>query len=253
MSGALLAGLAAGFVLGLLGAGGTIVGLPFLLYLTTLGPHRILGTNALGVSFAAIALLGVRVWRRRLPLIPGLVFTAPGLLGIYLGGRLGLMFPGQRLIFLLGFLVFGVSGWMFYLSTRPSAPRERRTFRLLAPMPARRLALLAPVAFLVGGVAGFFAIGGGFLIVPALMIVGGLELAEAAAAALAPIAAFALLVGAQYAASGQATLRLAILMGITGLAGGIAGIAIADRLPKKRLQQAFAVLLLAIAIYMVAR
>jgi uncharacterized membrane protein YfcA len=60
MPSALPAGVLAGLVLGYLGAGGTVVGLPFLLYLSRLPPHLALGTNAAGVSLIAIALL---VWR----------------------------------------------------------------------------------------------------------------------------------------------------------------------------------------------
>jgi len=253
MIGAIAAGIAAGFVLGLLGAGGTIVGLPFLLYLVALSPHRVLGTNALGVAFAALALLAVRIWRRRLPLAPGLTFALPGLVGIYLGGRLGLTFPGRQLVFLLGFLVFVVAAWMFYLSTRSAAAPSQESFPLFAPLTRQRVLLLAPTALVVGAVAGFFAIGGGFLIVPALMLVGGLELAEAAAAALVPIAAFALLVGAEYASSGQVAFGLAVIMALAGLIGGLFGIGLGARLPKKRLQQVFALLLVAIGIYMLAR
>jgi uncharacterized membrane protein YfcA len=251
---AVAAGLAAGFVLGFLGAGGTIVGLPFLLFLAGLSPHHALGTNALGVSLIAAALMGWRAGHREVPLQEGIVFTLPGLVGILLGAHLGLIYPGRRLIFLLGILIFIVSSWIFYLSTQqPSAsnnvstnPLERRTH----PISRTTLLKVIPTAFAVGFTAGFFAVGGGFMIVPGLMLAAGLDLPLAAASALLPISAFAALVGIDYILAGSVSIKLSLFMLVAGLAGGAYGIWLSKRAAKKTMLRAFGVFLALLGLYM---
>jgi uncharacterized membrane protein YfcA len=252
----LVAGLFAGFVLGFLGAGGTVIGLPILLLLSsTLRGHRAFGTNALGVAFIAAALFGWRLRTRRVRVREGLAFAVPGLLGIAVGVRLGLGFPGHRLVSLLGFVLFAVAAWMLYLSTRvPQGPGVGSADSPSAhSLTVHRAVALGVTAVAVGATAGFFAIGGGFMIVPALMIAGGLELAEAASTALLPIAVFAALVGIEYVAAGTAVVPASGIMLASGLSGGAAGIWLADRLPRPMLQRAFAAALVAIGVYLLLR
>ena len=254
----LLAGLLAGFVLGFLGAGGTVVALPVLLFLTSLGPHLTLGTNALGVFLIAGLLFGWQSRRMRLPVLHGIWFSVFGVPGIYLGARLGLLYPGQKLVFLLGLVLFLVAGWMVYLSFRQasSSSASPAATPLAAcddpPLPrvrSARIAAIACAAFAVGLIAGFFGIGGGFMIVPALMLVGGLELSLAAPVALLPIAAFSGLVGAEYWLAGQVRPVWSALMLLAGVPSGAGGIWLSHRLSKVVVLRAFAVLLVAIGVY----
>jgi uncharacterized protein len=264
MSGVIAAGAAVGFVLGFLGAGGTVIGLPFLLLFSGLGGHEVLGTNAAGVAFIALCLLALRVYRSELLLREGIAFAIPGLVGIFLGVRLGLLFPGQRLILLVGFVLFLIAGWMFYLSTRAVASagrtgegplRETASGTELSDRSRererRRLLALIPTAFVIGAIAGFFAIGGGFMIVPGLILVGGLALNDAAATALLPIAAFASLVGLEYWTAGDVNAVVVGVMLAPGIAGGLLGIWMARRLSKRIMQRAFALLLVLIGVYMI--
>jgi uncharacterized protein len=248
---ALAAGALAGLVLGYLGAGGTVVGLPIIAYLAGLPPHRALGTNALGVSLAALGVLAWRLRRGRVRGKEGLLFAVFGLAGDNLGVRLGLIYPGRRLLFLLGFLLFLVAGWMLYLSLQPEEGRPEG--RVRERSTARQWWAMIPAALAVGGAAGFFGIGGGFMIVPALMWTGGLDLIEAAAASLIPIVAFSGWIGFAYWRAGSVDLRLSALMLIGGLAGGIIGVRMGQRLPKRVTQRIFAGLLVGIGLYMVSR
>lgn len=247
------AGIAAGLVLGFLGAGGTVIAIPVLLAGTGIDAHTVLGTNALGVSLAACALFVWRYREVRSGFAETVVFLLPGLAGIGAGASLGLRFPSQRLIFLLGILLFFVAAWIFFLSTRPSprdaGPRPKRERGALA----RRARVLVPTALAVGSVAGFFGIGGGFLIVPALMLAGGMTLELATVMALLPIAAFALTVGARYLAAGAVVLPWSGAMAACGVCGGAAGRWLNRRLPRVILQRAFAALLVAIGVYFVVR
>lgn len=91
------------------------------------------------------------------------------------------------------------------------------------------------------------------MIVPALMIVGGLELGEAAAAALLPIATFTALVGIRYMGAGYVDYSASALMLAGGAAGGIGGVFLARRLPKRIVQQCFAAALAVMAVYFFVR
>jgi uncharacterized protein len=256
----LVAGLLAGFVLGFLGAGGTVVALPVLLFLAGLDAHYTLGTNAFGVFLIASLLFAWQSRRRCLPLKHGLLFAAFGGPSIYLGARLGLLYPGQKLIFLLGLLLFIVAGWMMYLSfhqhlpatSAPTASRAPagRADPLPPPPGPARIAAIACAAFAVGLTAGFFGIGGGFMIVPALMLVGGLELPIAAPIALLPIAAFAGVVGAEYWLAGEIRPLWSALMLLAGIPSGAAGFWLSNRLSKVVVLRVFAALLVALGIYM---
>jgi uncharacterized membrane protein YfcA len=251
------AGFLAGFVLGFLGAGGTIVALPVLLFLASLPPHLSLGTNALGVSFIAAGLLGWRIRRREVPILHGLLFALAGVPGIYAGARLGLVYPGDKLEYLLGFLLFIVAGWMIYLSRRqnpnpsPSPGAARRPDP--RSMVRSRLWKIGPSAFLIGLAAGFFGVGGGFMIVPGLMLAGGLDLSLAVAASLLPIAAFAGVVGIEYWAGNSVRVAWSAAMLVSGFAGGAWGVWLSQHLSKTLMLRIFALFLVVLGGYMVTR
>lgn len=251
------AGLTAGFVLGFFGAGGTVVALPVLLFLAGLKPHLALGTNATGVALIAGGLLAWQMVQREVPLADGAVFALPGIPGIYLGARLGLIYPGARLVFLLGFLLFGVAGWMGYLSMHweNSLPGASSTSDSLSAKSPRgsRIARMAATAFTIGVAAGFFAVGGGFMIVPALIIVGGLELAQASSASLVPICAFATVIAIEYLAAGSVRVGWAAMMLAGGMAGGAYGVWLSKRLSKVVMQRTFAIFLAALGVYIILR
>jgi uncharacterized protein len=249
----LVAGALAGFVLGFLGAGGTVVALPVLLFLVGFPPHLTLGTNAMGVFLIAAALFGAQARRRRLPIRHGIVFAVSGGPAIYLGARLGLLYPGAKLVFLLGFLLFVVAAWMVYLSYhQPTGSAEAATAGAdpAQALSAGRVAAMAVAAFAIGLAAGFFGIGGGFMIVPGLMLVGGLELALAAAVSLLPIAIFAGIVGVEYWIAGDIRPWWSALMLVGGIPGGAFGIWLGRRLSKVAMLRVFAAVLVALGVYM---
>ncbi len=245
-----LAGVLAGFVLGFLGAGGTVVALPILLYVAKLRPHLTFGTNALGVSFIAVSLLLWRLRKSTVSVRSGFTFAVPGLIGIYIGAHIGLIYPGAKLVYLLGILLFFVAAWIFYLSTQVQVTTEPKASSSAAGGRSR-VVKIGSAAFVVGLTAGFFAIGGGFMIVPALMLAGGLELGLAARTALIPIAAFSALVGVEYLLAGSVKTSWSLWMLAGGLAGGAFGIWLSERLPLKIMQRALAVFLALTGFYMI--
>jgi hypothetical protein len=249
MLGVILGGVFAGLALGMLGAGGTIIGLPMFLYLGGPQGHAAFGTNALGVTVIALLLLLWRIRQREIDLPLGITFAIPGLAGIAIGARLGLLYPAAKLVFLLSFLILAVAGWIGYLSTRPAAVASGR----VAAIELRQIVRIAPTAFVVGLISGFFAIGGGFLVVPGLAIAAAIDLRSSARSSLVPIAAFAGLDAIEYVLAGDVRFGLSGIMIMAGVAGGAAGILLGDRLPLPIIQRVFAVFLAIVAVYMIAQ
>lgn len=248
----LLAGLVAGSALGFVGAGGPMIGLPILLVGTGLSEHTALGTNAAAISVLAALLAIASVYRGQSHWREALVFSIPGVLGAYFGIRLGLAVSGRQLIFILGLVIFLAAAWMFWLS--------RRTEPLFDGPPSteagdlrRRALVLVPAGLAIGWVSGFFAVGGGFLIVIALMLGGKLPVRLASQAALIPIALFTGLEGGVYAAAGHTHLAGSGLMLLAGLVTGAVGVRLADKAPRRLLQAVLGGLFVLIGMYFLIR
>lgn len=249
MIGVILGGAFAGLALGMLGAGGTIIGLPLFLYLGGPQGHAAFGTNAFGVTIIALLLLCWRIGKGQINIPLGIVFTIPGLVGIGIGAHLGLLYPAKKLIFLLSFLILIVGGWILYLSTQP----EKAASDTKGGITRGQIVRIVPTALVIGLISGFFAIGGGFLVVPGLAIAAGIDLRGSARTSLLPITAFAGLDAIEYTMAGDVRFDLAGIMIVAGLVGGGVGIMLANRLRLPLIQRIFAVFLACIAIYMLAQ
>ena len=259
MLGVILGGALAGLALGMLGAGGTIIGLPMFLYLGGPHGHVAFGTNAFGVAIIAALLVGWRLYRKEIDPLLGIVFALPGLGGIAVGVQLGLLYPAGKLVFLLSFLILIVAGWIGYLSIHPAPAPAPAKPQAAAPasvwqsIERRHLLRIVPLAFVVGVVSGFFAIGGGFLVVPALAFAAAIDLRGSARSSLIPIAAFAGLDALAYVRAGDVQYGASALMVAAGIAGGALGVVLASRLPLRTVQRAFALFLAVVAAYMVVQ
>ncbi len=189
-----------GLVLGLVGGGGSILAVPLLLYFVGVpSAHMAIGTSAVAVALGALGNL-VGVARRGLVKWPcGLALAAAGLAGSFLGSQLALLVPGAKLISLFGGLMLVVGTLMLVRKNAEGDPDVRlslATARAMAP-PVIGAGLAA------GTLAGFFGVGGGFLIVPALMFATGMTITNAIATSLVGITAFGAMTASTYAMSGQ--------------------------------------------------
>jgi uncharacterized membrane protein YfcA len=107
---------------------------------------------------------------------------------------------------------------------------------------------------LVGLSAGYFGIGGGFLIVPALIhAIPGLNMIDAIGTSLLPVSTFSSVTAARYSLSGEINLPVAILFVLGGMIGGLYGTKISSKVPRDTLKQAFAIMLIVIAIYIIIK
>jgi len=246
----LLAGLLAGFSIGFVGAGGAVIGLPFFLYLLYMPPHTALGTNAMGVAFIVTLLMLWRVYKGDSFLKEGFIYTFIGLLGVWVGSHIGILFPGKQLIFLLGFLLFGVAGWMFYLSHQLSKTSQTNATSKGANSQKEWI-LLGVLSLITGGIAGFLAVGCGFLIIPGIMVATEMELTDAIATGLIPFSLFSLWIGFQNWQNGAVVMNDSLFMLLAGAVGGWLGIQLSKRLSQKFMQRVFAVLMLLLGSYMI--
>jgi len=245
---AVLSGGAVGFSLGLIGGGGSILAVPLLLYVVGVGDaHVAIGTSALAVAANAFANL-VSHWRAGNVKWPcAATFALAGVIGAAIGSSIGKLVDGQQLLFLfaLAMIVVGVA------MLRPRAAAGNPDVRL-TPVIAIRL---VAVGLGVGAVSGFFGIGGGFLIVPGLMLGSGMPILNAIGSSLFSVGSFGLTTAINYALSGLIEWPIAILFIVGGIGGGILGMRAAMRLAADRrmLTYIFAGVIFVVAIYMMAR
>jgi len=239
--------IAIGVSLGLLGSGGSIITVPVLVYLigqdekvAIAGSLFVVGNIALAGS---LQYLRARLidWRNVV------VFGLPGMAGTYLGAAIAAYVPGivQLAIFSLVMLVAS------YMMLRPVALAE-------APHAARETWKIAGDGLFVGVITGFVGVGGGFLIVPALVLLGGLPIHRAVATSLVIIALksysgfykYIHVLAAQDLALDWRTLMIVTALGI---AGSYAGAMFAKRMPQDRLKRWFGYFLIVMGIYILAR
>jgi uncharacterized protein len=108
------------------------------------------------------------------------------------------------------------------------------------------------IGFIVGLAAGYFGIGGGFIIVPSLMHLG-LNIIYAIGTSLIPVSMFGFSAAIRYWINNQIEWIIALLFIIGGIGGGILGTKFVERAPKKMLSNVFAILLIIVAIYIILK
>jgi uncharacterized membrane protein YfcA len=241
---AVLSGVLVGLLLALFGGGGSVLATPLLLYVVGVhDPHVAIGTSAAAVAVnALINLIGHgRGGRVKWPCAT--VFAAAGLAGSFVGSSLAKEVDGQRLLLFFAMAMAAIALSMLRRPKGVGDPEVHITWRLTLK--------LAPLGLLTGIAAGFFGIGGGFLIVPGLMAATGMTLANAAASSLLSVALFGAATSANYAVSGLVDWTVAGLFILGGLAGGWAGLRGAGLLASRAMlaRRLFAGLVLAVAAY----
>jgi uncharacterized protein len=245
---ALFSGAVVGFSLGLIGGGGSILAVPLLLYVVGLrDPHVAIGTSALAVAASAfLNLLGH--WRAGTVKWPcAAAFAAAGIVGAAIGSSIGKAVDGTRLLFVFALVMIAVGIAML----RPRAGGGDPDVRITPRIALR----LVAVGLFVGAVAGFFGIGGGFLIVPGIMLGSGTPILNAVGSSLFSVGAFGLTTAVNYALSGLVDWRIALEFIAGGALGGWFGMRLAVGMAsqRRRLAYIFAAIIFVVAIYMLVR
>ena len=250
--GTLLAGSLVGAVLGLVGGGGSILAVPLLVYgVGVSSPHVAIGTSALAVCVSALANLRAHARAGHVKWGCAGVFSAAGIAGAAAGSTFAKYVDGHRLLMLFGVLMVVIGA----MTLRPPARGERHDVRLSRETARALLPPLLGIGAGVGALSGFFGIGGGFLIVPGLIMATGMPMIAAIGTSLVSVAAFGATTAANYALSGLVDWRIAALFIAGGIAGGLVGVAASRRLSgsKHALRITFGLIVIAVGLYVTAK
>lgn len=235
--------LLVGVTLGALGGGGAILTVPILVYLLN-QPTSAATTGSL-VIVLLTSLVGAVGHARRgnVRLRQGLTFGAVGVLGSLVGSRLSTAVPGTTLLTAFGVLMVVVALAML---------RRRGAADPGSPPPAERprWGLLIATATGVGFLTGFFGVGGGFAVVPALTLALGFPMPVAVGTSLVVIVVNSLTALAARVAVGiDIDWPLILAFSLIAAAGSLLGGRIATRVNPRHLSVAFSILLFAVATF----
>jgi uncharacterized membrane protein YfcA len=244
----LASGALVGFSLGLVGGGGSILAVPLMVYVVGVpDAHVAIGTSAIAVAANAAVNLSNHARGGTVMWSCALTFAAAGIAGAFAGSIFGKMLDGERLLALFALLMLVIAVLMLKTRSRIGLPDVQMSW---ANTPA-----IVGLGLATGTLSGFFGIGGGFLIVPALMLATGMPIMNAVSSSLVAVTAFGLTTAASYAYSGMISWGLAGLFIVGGIVGGLIGTRSARLLSARRgaLNIVFAAVIIAVALYMLAR
>lgn len=244
---ALIVGLGIGIVVGLLGAGGGILSVPALMYLLGQAPYAAAIGSLIGVTLTSAGALLVHARAGSVQIRAGLLFGGLSVVGALAGARLSLLLDDEMLVrifsifLLLVGIAFAVRTWRG--PTEDSATgRPRRQWR--------DLMRLIVVATLTGLLTGIFGVGGGFMIVPVLVLVMAVPMKEAVGTSLLVMVVTSLagIVG-RMPLQGTIDWQLIGLFVAGSVMGGLLGSVFSKRLPPRLLTGIFALLVTGVAVY----
>jgi uncharacterized membrane protein YfcA len=266
---AVLFGCLVGFALGLTGGGGGVFAVPLLVYAMGIAPRE-----AVGISLAAVgatALFGAvpRLYRGEVEVRTGLLFAVAGMIGAPLGSYLSTLIPEHFLLVMFGFLMLVVA-WRMWAKARdpklatgvcstegqPQADRSacQRDEDGKLRLTSKCAQLLAMVGLLTGVLSGMFGVGGGFVIVPALVLFSSMEIHRAVGTSLLVIFLISISGVSSYLIGGNE-----LSWEITGafIVGGFTGMwfggLVAKRLKGPTLQKIFSIAVVLVAVFVIAK
>lgn len=277
---ALAVGALIGLVVGALGAGGGILSVPALIYLLGVAPHEATSASLVIVLFTALAALAGRIGKNTICYQIALVFAALATVGTWLGSLANQAVSADLLMYAFALLLICV-GLVMLRRAYPglfrgaaragssgvfsddgaaaadnaggtsSTPALRAVSAMgeVTSIGAAPLWRVALVATITGALTGFFGVGGGFAIVPALTLVLHLPIKRAASTSLLIMA-----ITAVVALVARAQTSLNVDLGVIGaftvasMLGAVAGAPLTRKVSSQKLTASFAALLLAVAV-----
>ena len=236
----LVLGFGIGLSLGLLGGGGSILTVPALVYLVGQTPQA-----AVGMSLAIVgtnSLMGAMFHRAQgtLNWKVALTFGGAGMLVSYLSANISKHLPSAVLLVAFAMLMLVIGMMMFF--RRKNEPNSTYS--------SKPLALVLASGAGVGLLTGVLGVGGGFLVVPALIMLVGLPVQMAVGTSLAVIAMNSVAGFLGHAGSGSFDSIMVLIFVASGLAGTFAGAKLSAHMPSSKLQKAFAWFVIVLAFFL---
>lgn len=236
-------GFLIGLSLGLLGGGGSILTVPALVYVVGKSPHEAVTISLVVVGLNCLSGVGFHARAGALSGRTALCFGGAGMATAYLAASLSRGIPETALMLMFATVMLVVGGLMLFRRGRAERPGGARRGGL-----AVTLASGAGVGLLTG----FLGVGGGFLIVPALVLLVGLPMREAVGTSLLVIAMNCLAGLLGHLGGPPPDLGLLLVFGLAGVAGTYSGSRLARSVEPARLQQSFAVFVIVLALALLA-
>ena len=254
---------AVGLSLGLLGSGGAILTVPILVYLVGHDEKSAIAESLAIVGAVAVAGVIRAAMQKRVDFRSAAFLAVPGIVGTYAGAHAAKFIPGAVQLVLLAALMLTAATLMF--SSRPALPASSTDSSNSPAIPSRGpLWVIALQGIGLGLATGLVGVGGGFLIVPVLVLLRKLPMPTAIGTSLAIIAVnsttgflkYLSMLGDQTGPTGVALHVDWNIIGVftaIGIAGSLIGNALAGRIKQNTLKRTFAVFLVVMAGYILVR
>lgn len=239
---AVICALVIGVSLGLLGAGGSILTVPLLTFVTAMAPRDAIASSLFAVAATAALATVLHGIKGRVRWRTGLIFGVAGMGGAFLGARLSAYLPERLLMVLFGVLM--ATAAIAMLQGRRWIEEQGEQ-----PLTPSAIAVIAAQGVLLGCLTGLVGVGGGFLIVPVLTLLARLPLKQAVGTSVLVISmnATAGLVGHL----GHSTIDWPVTLAVTAamMCGSVVGGRLCGRVDPENLRQGFGWFVIAVAVF----
>lgn len=229
--------------LGLLGGGGSILTMPIVLYVLGMETHAAITTSLIVVGATSAAAMITHARGGRVRWRTGLLFGATSMASAFVSGKFAAWVPGVVLLVGFGALM---------LVTGVAMMRKRKDVAG-GPPDGRRWPRLVLQGLGVGSITGFLGAGGGFVVVPALALFGGLSMKEAVGTSLLVIAMNATAAVAGHLGEVQVPLSMTAALTVVAIAGSVVGGSLAGRVRPDVLRRAFAWFVIVMAVFLLSQ
>ena len=266
---AIIFGTIVGFALGLTGGGGGVFAVPLLVYGMAVAPREAVGISLASVGGTAFFGATPRMLRGDVEWRTGLLFATAGMLGAPVGSYLSTLVPENILLVMFALLMFVVAQRMWTKARHPGATGgvgateadstpDRSACQRDADgnlrLTSRCARLLVLVGLITGMLSGLFGVGGGFVIVPALVLFSGMPIHAAVATSLFVIVLVSISGVTSHLVNGiELSLRTTLEFMVGGFAGMWLGGIVAKRLNGRALQQVFSIAVVLVACFVILK
>jgi uncharacterized protein len=240
-----------GVSLGLLGGGGSILTVPILVYIVGVATHEAIALSLLIVGTTSLAALIPHARAGRVRWRTGAVFGATSMVGAFTAGKLAHFVPGTLLLLFFGaMMLITAVAMMRGKKNEPVAESVDGGEGKLADLP---LLKIVAEGLAVGAVTGLVGAGGGFLVVPALVIFAKLPMRAAVGTSLLVIAMKSFAAFAGYATTTHVDWGFAAMATTAAVAGSFAGGNLAGRVSQTLLRRGFAWFVIVMAVFILSQ
>lgn len=247
-----------GLSLGLLGGGGSILVVPLLVYIAGLEPREAIATSLVVVGATSLVSLIGHARRGKVQWRTGLLFGAAGMIGAFGGGLLGGRIPGPILMVAFAAMMLATAGAMLRqrkpgAQSGPAKAGLAGAARTDAIRHSHTLWRVLLDGLVVGAATGLVGAGGGFLVVPALVLLAGLPMSAAVGTSLLVIAMKSFAGFGGYLTAVSINWPLTAAVTLAAIAGSFVGVALTSRVPEDTLRRASGFFVMAMGVVVLAQ